>query len=61
MEEVCLKECVLFANIRSVQDPLPLKEEFPFTRLMKFLLFINDNLTGCDMSQLKSPKAILLS
>ena len=44
-----------------MQEPLPLKTVFPFTGLSKFSLFINDNITGCDISKLKSPKAALLS
>ena len=61
MEEVCLKEYLLFVNIRSIQEPLFLEQVFPFTRLMKFLLFINDNISECDISKLKSPKTNLLS
>ena len=61
VEKVFLKEYVLFVNIRSIQEPLPLEQAFPFTTLMKFSLFINDNITGCDIYKLKSPKTTLLS
>ena len=61
VEQVCLKEYLLFVNLRLIQEPLTLKQVFPFTRLMKFSLFINGYMTGSVIPKLKSPKTTLSS
>ena len=50
------KKTLLFVNITSMQDQLPLKQAFPITRLMEYSLFINNNITGCDVFRLKHKK-----
>ena len=38
LRPVCLKEYLLSVNIKSIQKPFPLKQVFPFTRLIKLSL-----------------------
>ena len=56
-----LKEYFPFFNIKSIQEPVPLKHVLFFTRLTNFLLFMKDDMLGLKRSRLKSPLTTLLS
>ena len=60
-EEVFLGEYFLFINIKSIQEPVPLKLVLFFMRLTKFWLSMNENMLGLEGSRLKSPITTLLS
>ena len=49
-EHVFLKKYFLFVNIKSMQQPSPLKQVLLFTKLSKFWLFINKAILGLNGS-----------
>ena len=49
-----------FVNIKSKQEPVPLKHVLFFMRLTKFWLSMKDDMLGLEGSRLKSPSTTLL-
>ena len=61
VRRIIFKEYFLFVNIRSIQEPVPLKNVLFFMRLTKLWLPIKDNMLGLEDLKLKSPSTNLLS
>ena len=60
-EEVFLKKYVLVVNIKSIQEPFPLKHVLFFMSLTKFWLSMEDNMLGLEGSKWKSPSTTYMS
>ena len=61
VRRIIFKEYFLFVNIRSIQEPVPLKNVLFFMRQTKLWLPIKDNMLGLEDLKLKSPSTNLLS